>query len=572
MTASSGRKIFSAAKHLAALLLFLAAFYAFYAPPAGGGFTHFGYADDPLSYIWFLNWPAFAMAHHLSLFFTLFVDAPFGTSLAWKTSVPSLALLAAPFTLRFGALAVCNALFLIAPALTAWGGYLAAAELTGTWLPALLAGFVFGFSGYMVAELLGHLNLVFNPAIPLAVWLVVRAFKHGWSHWRLGLPLGCLLAFQFGVSQEILATFCMFGGLAVLLLLWLHPAARDRLVALVPGLLTGLLLCLILVSPMLWEMLRNMPPPGSIPPAVLFSNDLLGFIVPTPINGPGGRLAAPIAARFPGNLSEQTAYIGLPLAGLLIWLAWRKRGFPALRVLAAFTLLAAVLSLGPQLHVLGTIIGPAPWGLVSGLPLLQDMLPARFMFYGFGAIALMLAYWLAMPGRRAPRYLVTLACLAFWLPDRDVARHWTTLMVPPIFTDGTIPAGSDILILPDMGDEIGYQFAAGMRFRLVGQGYLSATPPQPFAQWPYFDDLFNNRFERIDPKAMASYLSGYGVQEVVITDQVYQDFSFNTVLDTDKARAAALALLLKAGWRVQKTTPHATLLVPPAQPGHAGSP
>ena len=549
--------------HLCALAIFSILAYGFFAPPAAhGDFTYFGYGGDPLAYIWFLNWWPFALEHHLALFHTYFMDFPAGTSLAWKTSVPALSLVAAPFTAAFGAVNVANALFIIAPALTAWGGYLAAFELTGRFAPSLMAGLVFGFSSYMMSQLQGHLNLVFIPAVPFAFWLCATSLRRGWNRWQLGIPLGGLLALQFGISQEIFASFCMFAVIGLAAFWVLHAQGRETLLRLIPGLATSLLVCVVLASPLIWQMLLGYKAgQGGVPPTVNYSSDLAGFLFPTPIDWLGGRSCAAISREYPGNISEQSAYIGLPLLLLLVYI-FRKYPKPVYRVLAFVAVLAAVFSLGPRLHVLGVILGPAPWTLLYRLPFLNAMLPARFMLYSFGAIALMVAFWLAEPGRKFPRYVLLAICLVFLIPSRSADRNWTTLAIPKPLIDGTIPQGSNILILPYFGSEMGYQYASGMRFHLVGQGYLGGSAPMPFAAWPLFPALFNEEFQEIDPRQFAAYLSAYHANYVVITSQLYRDYNLGISRDTNAEKAAAVRLLRAAGWVLAKATADTIIMQP----------
>ena len=72
-----------------------------------------------------------------------------------------------PFTLKYGALATYNGLMCLAPGLAAVGAFLAARELTGRTLPALVAGLVFSFFPYEMGQSEGHLNLSFTAAVPL---------------------------------------------------------------------------------------------------------------------------------------------------------------------------------------------------------------------------------------------------------------------------------------------------------------------------------------------------------------------------------------------------------------------
>ena len=54
---------------------------------------------DPNFYVWCLRWWPYAVVHGLNPLYTHQIAAPAGHSLAWVTTVPPLALLAAPLTL-----------------------------------------------------------------------------------------------------------------------------------------------------------------------------------------------------------------------------------------------------------------------------------------------------------------------------------------------------------------------------------------------------------------------------------------------------------------------------------------
>ncbi len=550
--------------HIGALLFLLALGYAFFAPPRSAPpLTYFGAGGDPLSFIWFLNWWPFAAQHHLPLFHTSYVNAPFGENLAWRAGVIGLGLLAAPFTLKFGALAVYNTLMLAAPGLSGWGAYLAAHELSEDTAASLTAGLVFGFCNYMLGHLLGHLNLCLTFAIPFCLWACLAAAKHGWGKWRLALLLGLALAFEFGVSQELYATLLIFGALAAATLYALHPPARAALARLLPGVSLGIGASLVILSPLIWQMLRSYAGGShSVASPADFSVDLLGFILPTPITWLGGHWLAPLTNKFTGNTAEDGNYISLPLLLLLAHIARTHRTAPAVRVLAGFAALACLLALGPYVHVMGAEISTAPWLPASVLPFLHAMLPARFMLYAWLAIALLLACWLAAPGRKAPRYVLLAACLVFILPARGYERNWPRLPIPAVFTNGAIPPGSRILILPENQVEMGYQYAAGMRFSMAAQGYLGTGAPLPFARWPLYRALFLQKYQAslplINPPMLAAFLAQYGVQTVVVTG------GFPPGHTPAPTSAAVAALLQRAGWLPAAPGADAQLFHPPA--------
>lgn len=543
---------FAALLSVAVLGVFVALSYGFYAPP--GSVLPYGYlgvGSDPYIFVWFLHWWLFALQQHLPLFHSYYVDAPTGMDLSWKTGIITLAALAAPLTLKYGAFFVYNLLMILSPALAGWAVYLCAVTLTRDYVAAFVSGVIFAFSSYMLGHMHGELNMSCIFAVPFSLFLCLRAGREGWRWWSLAITLGIMLALEFGISQEIFAAQCLFGVLAWCVCFWLWPQGRDKMLRLAPGIVAGIGLAVLLVSPLIWLMLIHYGGAAGITSPSKFSNDLLEIIFPSPMNWLGGGWFAPLTSKFKGDIYENTGYIGLPLLVLLGVLYKKYRQMPAIRIAAWLALVFVVLSFGPYLHVMGVWVSTAPWILVYKLPFLKAMLPVRFTLFMWLAIVLMLAVWLAAPGTKAGRYIILAACLVFLLPNHKLDRVWGRLVVPTVLTDGTIEPGSQIMILPEAGYEIGLQYAAGMRFKLVGQGYLGLGEAQPFKAWPLYQALMQGKFNAIDPPMLTAFLATYGVQDIVV------------LFPHSAASVALLALLNKAGWRLTRQDANAFLLLPP---------
>ena len=60
--------------------------------------------------IWLMKWWPYAIGHHLNPFFTNYVWAPVGFNFAWMTSIPLVALAAAPLTYTIGLIPTYNVL------------------------------------------------------------------------------------------------------------------------------------------------------------------------------------------------------------------------------------------------------------------------------------------------------------------------------------------------------------------------------------------------------------------------------------------------------------------------------
>jgi hypothetical protein len=180
---------------------------------------------DPNFYVWSVGWWPYAIGHGINPLYTNLIAAPAGHSLAWITTVPPLALLAAPITMTAGPVVAFNLLSVLALPVTGWAAFLACRRLTGRFLPALVGGAVYGFSDYEVRQFgVGHLNLCYALLPPILVYLVV-AWRDGGIGSRVFVILaGLVLAMQFYLFLE---TFAYLTAILVVALL-LGLAVADR--------------------------------------------------------------------------------------------------------------------------------------------------------------------------------------------------------------------------------------------------------------------------------------------------------------------------------------------------------
>jgi len=182
---------------------------------------------------WSLEWWPWAIMHGVNPLHTGLLWAPSGYSTTWITSVPALALLAAPVTLLAGPLVAYNLLMLAAPPGAAVACYLLCRELCERFWPALLGGFLFGFSPYVLAQTVSqHLNLVMVWPLPLLVLIAVRYCRGLMSSRRAIATSSALLLFLFGTSLELFATGIGIGGIVLAVAVVFGRSVRVRLLEL----------------------------------------------------------------------------------------------------------------------------------------------------------------------------------------------------------------------------------------------------------------------------------------------------------------------------------------------------
>ncbi len=113
--------------------------------------------EDPATYMWSMVWWPHAIGHGLNPFVTHYLWSPTGVDLAKGATIPTAAILMTPVTALFGPIFSYNVVSVASPALSAFTAYLLCRRLVGRELPAVAGGFLFGFSSYEAAQLLGHL-------------------------------------------------------------------------------------------------------------------------------------------------------------------------------------------------------------------------------------------------------------------------------------------------------------------------------------------------------------------------------------------------------------------------------
>ncbi|HUA42079.1 MAG TPA: hypothetical protein VMA32_10955 [Streptosporangiaceae bacterium] len=364
---------------------------------------------DPNFYVWSVGWWPYAIQHGINPLYTNLIGAPAGHSLSWVTTVPPLALLAAPITLTAGPVAAFNLLAVLALPVTGWAAFVACRRLTGRFWPALVGGAVYGFSDYEVRQFaVGHLNLCYAVLPPILVYLVVAWRDGGIRDYVLVILAGLVLAVQFYLFLE---TFAYLTAILVIsALVGLAVAGRDgrRTVLHLAGLLgLGYALALALAEPYLAAALSSAAP---IPPPAN-AMDLTSLWLPAPGRNLGIAWLAS-AATGPHKVTADCS-VGIPLLAVMIALAvtsWRSR---LVWFLTGMFVVIIVGALGPVVDVNGTPEFTVPWHGVFSLPFVRNAYLGRLVLFAYLILALATALLLADVTRQ-------------WHPTRrPLARYWS---------------------------------------------------------------------------------------------------------------------------------------------------
>ena len=499
-----------------ALGLYFAVSAFYFALPLGADLRDHAIAADQLdssAYMWFFAWWPDAIGQGLGAIHTEHVFVPEGYNLAWTTAMPGPSMVLAPLTLAFGPLATWNAIMLIGPALTAWTAFLLCRELTGATLPALAGGYLFGFSPYVLGNVQGSPNLVLVWVLPLLVLLVVRHARGKLGGRAFVVLMASALAFQFLTSTEVLAMTGVFGGLTLVTAYLLLRDWRTRLLETVKLLVVASLAAVILVSPLVYHMLFE---PYTAPEQALksFPADLLSWVVPSSYIG----LATGHDAGDGPSYATGFAYLGVPLALLLVLFAVDGYRRPAARVVLVALAVTAVASLGTRLQVGGEDTGiPMPWAILSGLPGLEYAIPVRFTSFTFLAAAVAMAMWLSWGGGLR-RWGLALVAIAFVLPNVGNAIWRTPSADPALIADGgyraLLDANDRVLTVPAWGPNMRWQANAEFDFKLAA-GYLGAFP-ESYTRYPIWQTLLSGQLIPGYEAELRRFVRDKGVTAVLV--------------------------------------------------------
>jgi hypothetical protein len=498
------------------------------------GGQYVGQNDDPPTFIWSLAWWPHAILHGQNPFVTDEVWAPTGTNLAWATTVPLLALVLAPLTLTAGAVTAYNVAAVLMPAFAAWTCFLLCRRVTGSAWAAFAAGWLFGFSSYMLGqELAGHLNLTSAALVPLIALVVVDYASGRCGARGFVLRLGPLLAAQLLLSTELAAAATLALLVGLVLTAVCVPKSWPWLRTIPLPLAASYLVGAVLAAPFLYYLLSDFRSAPINAPEVYVA-DLANFVLPT-----DAQLVARATSdwsTFGGNIGENGAFLGLPLLAILALFAIERGRSPTGRFLIAAFATATLLALGPRLVVRGHRSLTLPWRLVEHVPVLDNLLTARFSLFVALTASVTAAIWAASSRYSKPlRLTLPILAIVVLVPD-PVGQQWATgYTIPPFFTDTAyrtcLDPGEIVLPLPIgfRGQADLWQTAASFRFRMAG-GRITPVPPPEFEHPAAIAQVASGQAYPDQRRIIPAYIRAKGVAAVILDERF--DYKYRATLDS----------------------------------------
>ena len=442
-------------------------------------------SDDP-AILWNLWWVGYSLTElGQSPFDSAWMFWPIGINLVFYTLTTLNGLLSIPIQLAFGIVPANSFIVYFELTVAAFGMWLFVRWVFAHHLDAapfsrntrdmiaLLAGIVYAFSTSKWLYLsLGQFNIASSHWLPWAMLYLSRMWTataeeeqakeegDAWRGWRETAFCALFVLFT-GWTEFTYASF--FIQLAFLLWLWLMLAGwknqqwtrMTRYTQYCGGL--GVLF-LLGMSPILWLMWQDMQLDGDFLVegegfANVFSNDLLGFFVPSslhPIFGEAvqnGLNFAYLNFAFVGWVTLLLALIGLASTSTRIYaIFW-----------ALFAAIFGVISLGPTLRINGQEWElPLPFDLLLQIPLIKgNRYPSRYSVIIMLCFAILVAWGTAallttlrIKKERTQQLIVTGLAALLLFEHLGVPLPLSDYRVPPIYEELKEREGSALLEVP----------------------------------------------------------------------------------------------------------------------------
>ncbi len=490
-------------------------------------------ATDVFGAIWCFAWWPHALIHHLNPFISQLIWAPSGFNLTKINAMPGLALLFMPITLVFGALFSYNMAAILIPAFAAWTAYLLMYYIFKSPLLSLVGSYFFGFSCYIISQMLGHLCLV-AAAIPIPLFplLILMHLNNEVSSKKFIFFYTLTLVFLYLFEIELFATFTFWGGISFLIALLVFKERRNSLIALLKPIFFSYLLAAACVSPFLYYFLTDHSMAVTMNSPSMYSADLLSLFVPSSLFLLTTDGLNQLYSTFTGNMAENSTYFNIFV--MLIFLLFIKQFWKTAlgKYLSLISLLFIVASFGPALHIAGISVFSFPWRFIFlNLPLLKNSLPIRLGLCASLTLAICLVFWLKYsPLSIYKRATLLVFAVLFLLPSfQQTARPTFTKRNDPAFFSTNLyqkylTSKDTVLILPfGSTPELLWQAQNHFSFKLA-LGYLGA-PPNDYVSDSTFGFLSQLSPGPLSKEKLAFFIYRHKITKIIIPwHQFYPSF------------------------------------------------
>jgi hypothetical protein len=349
--------------------------------------------------MWFVGYSLFTL--HQGIWHTMLVFWPVGAGMAYQTFNPIASVLATPFTAVSLPFAY-NLIFFSGFCLSGLTMFILARYLTKNSYAAFIAGLIFAFSAFHIAQAYGHLDYASIEWIPLALYFFLRIIREDYGRNKKAIALAVTMILACFIGDVQMGVILIFLLLVIFTVYLIKKEKRVRvlsrsfykamLVFVVATAILGSWAWVPIVGAVLHGGSTSVTALSDVQHNELWSDDLLSFFVPSPYNGFLGGLSLSYASIYHGDISETASYLTYTAIILALLGLWKH--FKENRLWLILGVVFCLLALGPVLLVAGGTTGvPLPFMLYRLIPFLNTVRePGRFSLIISIALAVMAAY------------------------------------------------------------------------------------------------------------------------------------------------------------------------------------
>ena len=413
-----------------------------------------GSGITPYQDMWMTWWSAYAvLSAHSGIYHTTLLSWPLGANLYDYATAPILSLAFVPF-LALGAAVEYNIIFLVGFALSGICMYVLAEYLSSNKYAAFIAGLIFAFSSFHIAES-SHLSMLFIGWLPISVFFLMRMMRHEASQRANVAGLSLSLALSSLTASMQLTVLTLLVVAAVVVAGMFEKAQRSKLLSRKFAVPFGVSLAIAFIIgswsyiPLALYLSHNgLAGSGYYPNMtqyMLWSDNAASYFVPGYYNGLAhmSGIYGSVSYLVGPDPSQRPAYIGYSVLALALYGAYIERRRAALWIVIG--IVAAWLSLGPFIQM-GSAITKIPgiYMLYAAIPYLKIVRePARFgllVTFSASLLACMGASRLLSSKPHARRRTLAISALAGFIILVEIATPpLTHSFVAQTFTNVTAP-------------------------------------------------------------------------------------------------------------------------------------
>ncbi len=360
-----------------------------------------GFGGDTYQNLWDIWWVVHAVAQGHSIWSTNLLFYPLGANLIYQTMSPIGAIVTAPFQ-AISLPATYNAMLVLGLVISGLCMYVLAKYVTNNAYAAFIAGLVFAFSAFHVAQAYAHIDWIVIGWAPLALYFFMRMLKGDGRYLSaVGLGIAFVLTVFMGDIEQGLMVLLLLA--AVLIAYAISKSTRKLLMRrnLWIGIVVAIVVAFIFGAWGFVPILHGVSAEGGLQQASylntasnneLWSIPIASFFVPGYFNGifnVNGSTSY-FSGIFSYDPTERIGYIGYTVIALAAYGMYRERRLYKLWL--GIAIVFGWLSLGPYVQIGGAVTHiPGIYLLYKGLPIFNIIRePGRF-FMIFSIATAMLA-------------------------------------------------------------------------------------------------------------------------------------------------------------------------------------